>query len=357
MREPAFWWTAPGAATALLTPLAAAYGAIAARRMARGGARAGVPVVCVGNFTVGGAGKTPTAIAIARRLMAAGRHPAFLSRGYGGRIAGPVVLDPAGHAFTAAEVGDEPLLLARVAAAVVARDRRAGAAAATAAGADCIVMDDGLQNPALVKDLAIAVVDGRRGVGNARVFPAGPLRAPLGAQFDHVDAVLVVGAGVRDDAKDPHAAVAAAARSRGLPVLYGDLVPDPAAVAALRGRTVLAFAGIADPGKFFATLAACGIALGGRRRFPDHHPYTAADITGLMATADRGRLTLVTTEKDLARLAGSTAAAALAARVRVLPVALAFRDDAAVGALLQKIVAPADTPDALRPAAAPARDA
>jgi len=334
MREPAFWWSAPGAATALLAPLAAAYGVIAARRMARRGVTASVPVICVGNFTVGGAGKTPAAMAIARRLMAAGRRPAFLSRGYGGRIRGAVLLDGSGGpAWTAAEVGDEPLLLARVAPAAVARDRRTGAALAAAAGRDCIVMDDGLQNPALVKDLAIAVVDGRRGIGNGRVFPSGPLRAPLAAQFDHVDAVLVVGAtaGGADDA----GAAVAAARGRGVPVLYGDLAPDPGAVAALAGRTVLAFAGIADPGKLFATLEACGIAVAGRRRFPDHHPYTARDAAELVAAAERDRLTLVTTEKDMARLHGGAAGEALASRAMVLPVALSFRDGAAVDALLQ----------------------
>src|SRR5215471_2279010 len=189
MREPAFWWREPGLLAALLAPLGALYGAVAALRLQLPGRRARVPVVCVGNLTLGGSGKTPTAIAIARMLQAAGDRPVFLTRGYGGRLAGPVLVTPS---HTAAEVGDEPLLLARVAPTIVARDRVTGAAAAEAAGAGIIVMDDGFQNPSLEKDLSVLVVDGRRGIGNDHVFPAGPLRAPLAAQLAGADAVLVI---------------------------------------------------------------------------------------------------------------------------------------------------------------------
>jgi tetraacyldisaccharide 4'-kinase len=347
MRDPAFWWTERSAAAALLSPAAACYGAIAARRMARPGCKAPVPVICVGNFTVGGAGKTPTAIALARLLLQAGRKPFFLSRGYGGRVAGPVRIDlraplpPATEGrrgdrrgsqealWTGIEVGDEPLLLAAVAPAIVARDRPAGVEAAAAGGADTIVMDDGLQNPSVTKDFALAVVDGRRGIGNGRIFPAGPLRAPLEAQLDRVDAVLVVGAA------GPSADRAAeAARRRGAPVFHGDLRPAPEAVAALAGRPVLAFAGIADPAKFFTTLEAHGIPAAVRRPFPDHHPYTADEMAELAACADRNGLTPVTTEKDMARLRGVPAAAELIKRTEVLPVMLEFHDAAAVGALL-----------------------
>jgi tetraacyldisaccharide 4'-kinase len=337
MRDPSFWWRERSAAAALLAPAAACYGAIAARRMARPGCRAPVPVICVGNFTVGGAGKTPTAIALARLLVEAGRRPFFLSRGYGGRVAGPVLIDladsgtpTAALGWTAADVGDEPLLLAAAAPAVVARDRPAGIAAAAAGGADTIVMDDGLQNPSVTKDLALAVVDGRRGVGNGRIFPAGPLRAPLAAQLDHVDAVLVVGAaGAAADI------AIEAARKRGLPVFHGDLQPAPDAVAALAGKPVLAFAGIADPGKFFATLEAHGIVAAVRRPFPDHHPYAVDEIASLVACAGRNGLTLVTTEKDMARLRGDPAAAELAARSVVLPVTLRFRETAGVEVMLR----------------------
>jgi tetraacyldisaccharide 4'-kinase len=319
MREPAFWWRSDGAAARLLAPVAAAYGFVTARRMARPGWRAGVPVLCIGNFTVGGSGKTPTAVAVAKLLTEAGRRPFFLSRGYGGALAGPVQVDAQG----AADVGDEPLLLARVAPTIVARERPAGARAAIAGGAETIVMDDGWQNPSLAKDLVIAVLDGRRGIGNGRVFPAGPLRAPLASQLDHADALLVIG--------PPGSAAMpaiAAAQARRLPRFAGDLVPDPAAIARLAGVRVLAFAGIADPAKFFATLEANGIAAAVRRGFPDHHRYTPEEIARLVAEADAQRLTLTTTEKDLARLAGDPAARELAARAVALPVTLKIGGDA-----------------------------
>lgn len=313
MRAPGFWWDRPGAAAALLSPFAAIYGAIAARRLKQPGASVGVPVICIGNPTVGGAGKTPAAIAVARLLAAAGERPVLLSRGYGGSLAGPVTVDPAKH--SAADVGDEPLLLARVALTVVARDRVAGARHAREAGASVIVMDDGFQNPALAKDLSILVVDAR-GTGNARVFPAGPLRAPLDPQLGRADALLVVGSltGV--------APLLITAQARGLPLFHGVLEPDRAAVEALSGKRVLAFAGIGDPEKFFATVEAAGIEVAIRRDFPDHHRYCADEAAALVAEAGRENLTLLTTEKDLARLQGDAAVALLAARARALPVSL-----------------------------------
>ena len=314
MREPAFWWRAPGLAANLLAPLAALYGAVAARRMRQPGYRARAKVVCIGNLTVGGAGKTPTAIVAARLLRDAGANPAFLTRGYGGRLAGPVVVAPT---HSAADVGDEPLLLARVAPTVVAHDRVAGAAAAIDAGADTIVMDDGFQNPSLDKDLSVLVVDGRRGIGNDKVFPAGPLRAPLAAQFARAQALLVVG-----EASWSARGVITAAQAAGALLLTGRLVPDPAAVATLAGAHVLAFAGIADPEKFFATLRDAGIAVAATRRFADHHRFRATEAKDLIAEAEQSRLTLVTTEKDFVRMAGDPALAGLAARCKTLPVTL-----------------------------------
>ncbi len=305
MRDPAFWWAERSVAAALLAPLGICYGVVAARHMARPGRKAPVSVICVGNFTVGGAGKTPTAIAIARLLLESGHCPFFLSRGYGGRAAGPVRVE---HQ-RAIEVGDEPLLLGRVAPTIVAHDRLAGALAAAEGGADAIVMDDGLQNPSVDKDLAIAVIDGRRGIGNGRIFPAGPLRAPLEAQLDHIDAVLLVGAAGRAAER----AIDAAQRRR-LPVFHGELRPAPAAVAALAGKRTLAFAGIADPGKFFATLEAHGIPAAVRKPFPDHHRYTVDEMAALVACAQRDGLTLVTTEKDMARMNRDPAAIDLIGR-------------------------------------------
>jgi tetraacyldisaccharide 4'-kinase len=329
MREPGFWWRGDSAAARLLAPAGAVYGLVAAQRMAQPGQRAAVPVLCVGNFTVGGSGKTPTAIAAARILIEAGHRPFFLSRGYGGRLAGP--LRVAGQ--SAADVGDEPLLLARIAPTIVARDRPAGAAAAAQTGADAIIMDDGWQNPSLAKDLVIAVLDGRRGIGNGRVFPAGPLRAPLEFQLDRADAMLVIG---------PPGAGAepalAAGRRHNLPRFDGELAPEPAAIAKLAGTRVLAFAGIADPGKFFATLVAHGIAVAARRSFADHHRFSAGEIAGLLVHAERESLALVTTEKDLARLAGDPHARELVARAVALPVTLKVRDPAGFGRMVLGVV-------------------
>lgn len=307
MREPAFWWRKAGLTSSLLAPAAACYGTIAAWRMAKTSVRASVPVLCVGNFTLGGAGKTPTALWLAKMLKDAGERPFCLSRGYGGSIAGPRLV--AADTDSAAQVGDEALLLARAAPTMIACDRVAGAQAAAAGGASVVVMDDGLQNASLVKDFTLAVVDGRRGIGNGCVFPAGPLRAPLATQLAHTDALLIIGegdAGVKSD----------------LPILRGKLIPDPAAIDALKARKVLAFAGIGDPDKFFATAAAAGIAIAQRRLFADHHRFTAEEAADLIMQAEHGGLTLLTTEKDRARMTGEPVLAALVAKAHVLPVTL-----------------------------------
>ena len=326
MREPGFWWRKAGPLSALLSPLAALYGTVAAQRMARKGARAGVPVICIGNFTLGGAGKTPTAIAVAQMLAAAGERVFFLTRGYGGSNVGPKRVDA--HADTAAQVGDEALLLARAAPTIVARDRAAGAAFAKAQGATIIVMDDGLQNGSLNKDFTLAVVDARRGVGNARVFPAGPLRAPLDIQMRRVNALLVVGDG------DGAASVAADARARGLPVWHGRLAPHPESAGAIT-RPVLAFAGIGDPDKFFATAQAAGIAVAARRAFSDHHRFTAENAAELLMAADSEALALLTTEKDRARMTGDPALAGLMERAHVLPVTVQIDEAGELAAALK----------------------
>jgi tetraacyldisaccharide 4'-kinase len=198
LKAPDFWWREPGLAAQALAPLSRLYGAIAAHRMARPGVRAAVPVICVGNVTVGGAGKTPTALALAAMLAEMGRRPFVLMRGYGGRLPGPVRVEPERHG--PADVGDEALLLARAAPTIVSRDRPTGAALAVAQGADVILMDDGLQNPSLAKDLTLAVFDGAVGVGNGLCLPAGPLRAPLAAQWPRIDAAIVIGNGAPGDA-------------------------------------------------------------------------------------------------------------------------------------------------------------
>ncbi|MDI4666433.1 tetraacyldisaccharide 4'-kinase [Xanthobacter autotrophicus] len=328
MRAPAFWWRRPGLASALLSPVGAVVGAVALRRMGGTGARVDAPVLCVGNPTVGGAGKTPTAIALLRRLNARGATPFALLRGHGGTARMPLRVDPAIH--DAGTVGDEALLLARHAPTVVAGgQRRAGADLAVAAGASHIVMDDGFQNPSLAKDVSVLVVDGTVGVGTGGVTPAGPLRAPLGPQLARADAVLVVGDGAAG------AEVAARAGAAGCAVLTGRLVPDPAAVAALRGVPLIAFAGIGRPEKFFATLEEAGLAPLARHAFADHHPFRPAEIARLAQEAKAQGARLVTTEKDKARLAGP-AFAALAGAIATLPVALALDDPGALDALIDR---------------------
>jgi tetraacyldisaccharide 4'-kinase len=315
MRPPSFWWREASLAATLLMPFAALYGAVAARRLAAPWRDVGIPVICIGNLDLGGSGKTPTALAVGELLQAAGATPFFLSRGYGGSLAGPVRVEPGRH--TAARVGDEPLLLARLAPTVVARDRVLGANFARARGASVVVMDDGFQNPSLTKHLSILVVDGTRGIGNARVFPAGPLRAPLPAQLARAHAILVIG-----EEGTATTSTGEAAWGRKLPVFHGRLVPNPADIAAISGHRVLAFAGLGNPEKFFATLAAAGIEAPVRRSFPDHHLYTDSDAARLVAEAERAGLTLVTTEKDFVRLDADQVLSPLRERARVVRVGL-----------------------------------
>jgi len=329
MREPSFWWEKPGLVSRLLWPAGFVYGWIATRRMRQGGASVGIPVICVGNFTLGGTGKTPTAIALARWLLSIGEKPFFLTRGYGGKIAGPVRIDLKAH--LASDVGDEPLLLARHAPVIVAHDRAAGAALAKDEGASVVVMDDGLQNPSLKKDFALAVVDGRRGLGNAGTFPAGPLRAPLPAQLECVDAILVVGKG------SGVAQIASIARAHNRPLFHARLEPKADAVKALGRKKVLAFAGIGDPEKFFSTLAAAGIEAMAEESFPDHHVYTQADAERLLARAEAEKLVPLTTEKDMVRLSERGGAlATLRTRAKELPVTLTIEEEDGLRKLIRK---------------------
>jgi tetraacyldisaccharide 4'-kinase len=320
MREPAFWHRPKSWKSHLLRPLAALYGALAAHRLDRKGFEAGVPVFCVGNYHLGGAGKTPTVLALADILRELGEMPVVLSRGYGGKRRGPVMVDPSSH--TAAEVGDEPLMLAPHVPVVVARERLDGVALAKSRRASVILMDDGFQNPALAKDAALIVIDSERGIGNGCVFPAGPLRAPLPAQIARTDALVVIGEG--------HAArdVAAAVAAPGKPVLAAYFQPDPAVAARLRGQRVLAFAGIGDPDRFFRTLRASGIEVVQQKAFADHHLFSAPEIETLAAIAKREGLTLVTTEKDLMRLRSDAQLSAFSQAIVTFPVTLHFAERA-----------------------------
>ncbi|WP_338023412.1 tetraacyldisaccharide 4'-kinase [Aquabacter spiritensis] len=319
----------------LLAPIGALIGRITLARMGKTGARVPATVICIGNPTVGGAGKTPTAILVLERLAARGARPFALLRGHGGREAGPLLV--AGH--DAAAVGDEAVLLAAAAPTIVARDRAAGARLAVSLGASHIVMDDGFQNPALEKDAALLVVDGEAGLGNGRVLPAGPLRAPYAAQRRRADALLVIGDGSAGDLL---------ARGDGL-VLRGRLVPRPGGAEALAGRRLLAFAGIGRPEKFFTSLRAIGCDLVETRAFPDHYPYTLADIQGLLERAVARDLRIVTTAKDFVRLSGPAFAEARA-HIHVLPVGLVLEQEAGLDRLIDAAEARrAETEAALQP--------
>ncbi len=316
MREPAFWYRPPSLISLLLSPLAAVYGAIAGRRLQRKGFDTGIPVICVGNYHTGGAGKTPTVRALVKVLRDLGERPVVLSRGYGGRLRGPVLVDPDRH--RASEVGDEPLMLAQSVAVAVSRERIDGLALAKSQGATVIVMDDGFQNPAIAKDLSLVVVDAHRGLGNTKVFPSGPLRAPLPPQIERTDALIVIGEGAAADA------VAATVAAQDKPVLMAQLKAETAAASSLRGQRVLAFAGIGDPDRFFRTLRACGVEVVLERAFADHHPFTQGEIESLVAEAKRDGLTAVTTEKDLVRLGVGAKLPPWAQRIVPFPVTLEF---------------------------------
>jgi len=290
MRAPGFWSGGGGIFPLLLSPIAAVYAGATARRMAGTGWKAPIPVVCCGNATAGGAGKTTLALDVGARLAARGVGSHFLLRGYGGSMRGPVRVVDTLH--TARDVGDEALLLASQRPTWVSADRAAGARAAVAARAQAIVMDDGLQNPTLQKDLSLLTIDGSYGFGNGRVIPAGPLREPVAAAAGRAQAAVLIG---------PDETGALDALPPGLRVLRARLVPGPEA-AALAGRTVLAFCGIANPLKFFATLTEAGAVLAGRTPFADHYPFDDGDMESLLREAASLRATPVTTRKDFVRI-------------------------------------------------------
>ncbi len=316
-RTPAFWWRArPTLAARLLAPLGHLYGAVTAARMETAPrASASLPVVCVGNFVVGGSGKTPFALALAELLTAQGEAPVFLTRGYGGSLSGrdPVIVDR--HRHRAAGVGDEALLLAAIRPTVMSADRPAGARAAAGLGS-LIVMDDGFQNPSLAKTLSLVLVDAATGIGNGLCLPAGPLRAPLERQLAHADALVVVG---REAQAEP---VVEAARARGLPVFRATV--EAVNGADFAGQRVLAFSGIGRGGKFLDSLHECGAEIVASQLFGDHHAYGEAEARSLLARARDADLTLATTAKDRVRLTGAQGGplAELASVARVLEIGM-----------------------------------
>jgi tetraacyldisaccharide 4'-kinase len=314
MRAPEFWHGGWSLAAELLAPAAAVYTAVGRWRHAHARpVRASVPVICIGNVVAGGAGKTPVAMAVAARLPGAW----CLTRGYGGKASDARVIDPARD--TAAEVGDEALLLARVAPTVRAADRVAGAQLAVARGARAIVMDDGLQNPSLAKAMSLLVIDAAYGLGNGRVMPAGPLREPLDAALARSDAVVLLAG---DEPPRFDAAVC------NKPIIAARLVPSLDA-ARLNDRKVVAFAGIGRPEKFFATVHALGAELVEAVALPDHHAYSEDEVMALIERAVALEAVPVTTAKDALRLPRGARA-----MVEVVDVAVEFAAPDRLDALL-----------------------
>ncbi len=317
MDAPRFWQE-DGWPARILAPLGAVYAGLGWLRWRLSAPRGvGVPVICVGNATVGGTGKTPIVLDVLHRLRGQGIAAHGLCRGHGGRLRGPVAVDPRRH--DAAAVGDEALLLAGAAPTWAARDRLAGARSAVHAGAEAIVLDDGLQYPALEKTLSVLVVDAATGLGNGRIVPAGPLREPLARALGRSDAVVEVG-----DGKGLPADTGARPRLR------CRLTPTAESAGRLRGRRVFVFAGIGRPAKAFASAEALGAAVVGRRAFADHHPFTAADLDAVLGEARRLDAVPLTTAKDAVRLP-----AAVRTRVEVLEIEVVWEDPTALDRLLE----------------------
>ena len=310
MRAPGFWYDPPGVAARALAPMGWLYGVATARRVAQGGYKASVPVICIGNLNVGGTGKTPTAIAMIERLVARGRRVAVVSRGYGGSLTGPLQVFEAQH--KAAEVGDEPLLLSAFASTFIGRDRAEAVRLAEGAGAEVVLLDDGFQNPSVVKDLSIVVVDAAQGFGNGLCLPAGPLREPVSAGLMRADLVLVIGDAA---SQDKFAARWGAQMTR--PVVQGVLKPLAMGLD-WNGLRVIAFAGIGNPSKFFATLRGEGAEVVREVALDDHQPLSEALMRRLELEAAARGAQLVTTEKDAVRLPARS-------RMQVLTLAVRLR--------------------------------
>lgn len=334
MAEPSFWHHKMHPLALALTPLSWLYrGLEAANRRFSQPQHPGKPLICVGNLTAGGAGKTPTTRLLAAYFAAQGARPAVLSRGYGGRAKGPLRVDPERH--DAAETGDEPLMLAADLPVYIGADRLASLRAGVADGHDMFIKDDGFQNPSLQHGFNLIVVDGASGLGNGRLLPAGPLRQPVATALQRTDALLVLGAPTHASL----AALTAQCAAHATPVFHGEL----AAQKPTTNGPVLAYCGIAKPEKFAQSLAASGLDMVDMRDFGDHHMFTEAEAEALLAAAADNNVTLITTEKDMARLTGADAGSArgrLRAASHVLKIDLHIADaDALLTAIADKLAA------------------
>jgi tetraacyldisaccharide 4'-kinase len=333
MRAPDFWQTGLGPWPHILAPLGCLYGAIGlAERFITRTQASGVPVICIGNLTAGGTGKTPVALNICNRLQSLGIDAHFLSRGYGGHLPGPVRIDPEHH--TVEDVGDEPLLLAHSNPAWVARNRIQGARAARAAGANALILDDGFQDPHIAKDLSLIVIDGASGFGNGRLIPAGPLRETVTHGLGRADGVIIMGEdrlGMAGKLKNAF---------QGLPIMNAHLrpvlTPSP-----YKGKKIMGFAGIGRPEKFRETLLAIGAELESFYGFPDHHPYVDREIAILLEKAKELDAIAITTAKDHVRITDADQRE----QIDVLDVEVAFENEAVLNALLAPILASLAAPE------------
>lgn len=337
MRTPAFWWRCEGFLSAALSPVSFLYATVADRPFGKG-IRPDIPVLCIGNFVIGGAGKTPLAIALCSRLIEKGKKPVFLTRGYGGTLSGPNLVDE--NKDNARLVGDEPLLLCQHAQTVIAADRVAGVRfIASKLLADIIIMDDGFQSAKVQPSHAVLVVDGARGLGNGCVLPAGPLRARLSTQINHADSLLII-QGPTHGALHEAASAAALANKfsqTGKPVHRAHLKP---VLNNAMPKKAIAFSGIGHPLKFFQLLKESGTDLIEEITFSDHHFFTQKEAEQLLEKADKLQAGLVTTSKDAARLKGNDGALGrLADMVQIFEVDVVFNDTAAIDALLTQILA------------------
>lgn len=327
---PSFWWKRSNAMALVLAPFSWSYGWVAGWRMGRKPNYVSkLPVLCIGNFIAGGAGKTPTAIAIARMAKKMKLKPGFLSRGYGGGITSPTIVNIDQH--NSHDVGDEPLLLAANFPTAVSPDRAKGALLLEEQGVDFIIMDDGFQNPLLHKDYSLAVVDARRGIGNGFAMPGGPLRANLGVQLSHANAILVVGKATGADR------VIRAAARRAKPVY--EAIAKPVNPGSWKGQNILAFAGIADPIKFFTSLEQTGANIVERRSYGDHHVLNVEEMEEMLHLAKRQELEIVTTSKDAVRLKGTGRVQnELFSQLKVFEIELVFESERIVRSIIEETI-------------------
>lgn len=334
LTAPKFWWQRkPTLSAWLLSPAGAVYGWLTARRMSRAPrGNADIPVLCVGNLVMGGAGKTPTTLALVTHFLNLGHKPGILLRGYGGTEKGPLMVK---SVHNARQVGDEALLYANVAPTVVCADRVAGATLLGKLGVDVILMDDGFQNPSLHKDLSLIVVDTHTAWGNGLCCPAGPLRAPVNSQLQKASAIIALGDGGRGDD------VEYAANRHDLPIYRGEIVPVQMSED-FAGRRFIAYSGIGRPEKFFESLTSADLEAVERFSFPDHHAFTEQDAEKILSRCRSQDAMPITTEKDFVRLLAApehTFAAELRQVTKVLKIQIEWQNSDSIDEMLRGLMA------------------